>query len=232
MRYLKNRPAADAAKSQEPDRVVAHGAGWATFRVNGKTLNIVTLHTWPQAYAFRAEDKESSKTENGGDKCRAMEVRYICEHTIGAVPGAEKQLWMMLGDFNSRSRSDNGQYGFPEDDPRFLTQDYIHENMPYVDVIKARRPQEFKPSVGSKGSRIDYASCTRPLYERIRKADILWDPYTRQRCAALPRGTSVSARRTSCGTATPPRSAIRRSSDQVQKYVFGSRLQGIKSKIM
>ena len=31
----------------EQDVIVAHGAGWATIEVEGKTVNIVTLHTWP-----------------------------------------------------------------------------------------------------------------------------------------------------------------------------------------
>ena len=49
---------------EEPDRVVTHGAGWATVEVNGKEVNIVTLHTWPQAYAYRAEDRDASKAEH------------------------------------------------------------------------------------------------------------------------------------------------------------------------
>ena len=32
---------------EEPDLVVSHGAGWATVDVEGKTVNIVTLHLLP-----------------------------------------------------------------------------------------------------------------------------------------------------------------------------------------
>ena len=163
---------------EEPDLVVSHGAGWATVEVNGKKVNIVTLHTWPQAYAYRAEDIDASKAEHGGDKYRAMEMQYICEHTIGTVPDADKQLWMMMGDFNSRSRVDNDQYGYEDDDTRFLVHDYILANTPYVDVIKEKYPDEFKPSIGRKGSRIDFVYCTRPLYDRVTYADIIWDSYT------------------------------------------------------
>ena len=163
---------------EEPDSVVAHGAGWATVEVNGRTVNIVTLHTWPQAYAPGVEDREASKAEHGGDKYRAMEMEYICKHTIGSVPEAEKQLWMMMGDFNSRSRVDNDKYGYPEDDTRFLVHDYIRGNTPYVDVIKEKYPGEFTPSVGGKSSRIDFVYCTKPLYDRILSADIVWDEYT------------------------------------------------------
>lgn len=71
---------------EEPDQVVTHGAGWARITVDEKVLNIVTLHTWPQQWAFRAEDTEASKAENGGDKYRRMEMEYICRHTIGTSP--------------------------------------------------------------------------------------------------------------------------------------------------
>ncbi len=162
----------------DENTIVSHGAGWATIEVNGKTINIVTLHTWPHAYAYRAEDKEASKAENGGDKYRAKEVQYICEHTIGTVPGAEKQLWMMMGDFNSRSRVDNDQYGYGDDDPKLLVHDYIKANTPYIDVIKAKYPDQFKPTTGRKNSRIDYVYCTKPLYDRITFADVIWDEYT------------------------------------------------------
>ena len=36
---------------EEPDSVVTHGACRAAIKVGGKRVNIVTLHTWPQAYA-------------------------------------------------------------------------------------------------------------------------------------------------------------------------------------
>ncbi|MBQ8769958.1 MAG: endonuclease/exonuclease/phosphatase family protein [Bacteroides sp.] len=162
----------------EQDVIVAHGAGWATIEVEGKTVNIVTLHTWPHGYAYRAEDREASKAEQGGDRYRAREVQYVCEHTIGTVEGAENQLWMMMGDFNSRSRVDNDQYGFEDDDPRLLVHDYIKAHTPYIDVIKAQYPNEFKPTTGGKNSRIDYVYCTPALYNRVTFADVIWDDYT------------------------------------------------------
>lgn len=168
----------DKIVGEEPDSVVVHGAGYAVVEVNGKAVNIVTLHTWPMSYAPGAADLEASKAENGGSKYRAKEIEYICEHTIGTVPDAENELWMMMGDFNSRSRLDNDKYGLPEDDARLLVHDYILNNTPYIDVIKEKYPSEFKPSVGGKGSRIDFVYCTKPLYDRITSADIVWDDYT------------------------------------------------------
>ena len=168
----------DKIVGEEPDKVVSHGAGWATIKKNGKTVNIVTLHTWPQVYAYKAADRRASIEENGGDKYRAMEIQYICEHTIGTDPKAENQMWMMMGDFNARSRVDNDVYGYADDDSRLLVHDYIRANTPYIDVIKEKYPDEFKPSVGSKSSRIDFVYCTKPLYDRITFANIIWDDYT------------------------------------------------------
>lgn len=168
----------DKIVGAEPDSVVSHAAGWATVDVKGKTLNIVTLHTWPQAYAYRVENRDSSRAEHGGDKYRAMEMKYICEHTIESVPEAGEQMWMMMGDFNSVSRLDNDKYGFPEEGSRFLVHDYILENTPYVDLIKEWYPDKFKPTIAGKSRRIDFVYCTRPLYDCITAADVIWNEYT------------------------------------------------------
>lgn len=161
----------------KPDSVVTHGAGWERIEKNGKTVNIVTLHTWPQGYAFQAKDRDASRAENGGDKYRRMEMEYICNHTIHSVPGAEKQFWMMMGDFNARSSRDNWFYKYPAGDTRFLVHDYILRHTPYVDVIAGKYPGEFKTTTGGK-SRIDFVYCTPPLYERITHADVVTDAYT------------------------------------------------------
>ena len=44
-----------------PDSIVSHGAGWAQIRKNGHTVNIVSLHTWPQVYGFGLADKQERK---------------------------------------------------------------------------------------------------------------------------------------------------------------------------
>lgn len=161
----------------QPDSVVSHGCGWARIDKDGKTINIVTLHTWPQAYAFEARDRDASKAEHGGDKYRRMELEYICNHTIATVPDAKDQLWMMMGDFNARSSRDNWFYKYPADDTRFLVHDYILQNTPYVDVIAEKYPGEFKTTTGGK-SRIDFVYCTPALYRLVTHADVVSDDYT------------------------------------------------------
>ena len=163
---------------EEPDSVVTHGAGWFRIEFGGRKINIVTLHTWPQAYAFRAADQKSSKAESGGDKYRRMEMEYICRHTVGTDSDAADDLWMMMGDFNSRSRVDNDKYGYSEDDPRFLVQDYIRENTPYVDVIAGKHPGEFVASWGDASRRIDFLYCTPALYKMVESSETVWDDYT------------------------------------------------------
>lgn len=162
------------------DTLVSHGAGWVRINVAGKPVNIVTLHTWPQKYGYGVakEDRDRSIAENEGDKFRRAEMEYICRHTIGADPSAAEGLWMMMGDFNSRSRVDNWVYRFAEDDTKLLVHDYIRECTPYVDIVYERDPQSFFSSTGGK-SRIDFVYCTPPLAGMVEAAQIQTDNYTR-----------------------------------------------------
>ncbi len=162
---------------EEPDSVVTHGACRAAIKVDGKRVNIVTLHTWPQAYAYRAADREASKAENGGDKYRRMEMEYICNHTILAEPKAAKEYWMMMGDFNSRSPKDNHFYKYDEGDSRLMVHDYILRSTPYIDIIGDRFAGEFHSTTYGK-SRIDFVYCTPKLYKRITDAHVVTDDYT------------------------------------------------------
>ena len=161
------------------DTLVSHGAGWARLKVHGKTLNIVTLHTWPQAYGFNVppEDRERSRAAREGDTYRRTEMEYICRHTIGTVPDARDQYWMMMGDFNSRSRVDNWVYHYPEDDSRLLVHDYIRSELPYLDLVHERHPNDFYTTTGGR-ARIDYVYCTRPLLYCVVEDRIVSDEYT------------------------------------------------------
>ncbi len=161
---------------EEPDSVVTHGAGWARIEKKGRTINIVTLHLWPQPYAYRAADREASRAKREGDHYRRMEIEYICRHTIATEPDAADQLWMMMGDNNSWSRLDNWFYKYPADDSRLLAQDYVLENTPYVDVIARRHPGEFHPTMHSP-KRIDFIYCTPRLCDCVVRAEVIKDDY-------------------------------------------------------
>lgn len=160
------------------DTIVSHGAGWATITIKNRKINVVTLHTWPQSYAMGAKDRNASTRQNGGSKFRRMEVEYIYNHTLGSVPGGENGLWMMMGDFNSRSPLDNDVYDYSMDDPRYWVNHYILGQTPYVDVIACKHPGKFFTSTGGQ-SRIDFVYCTPSLCDMVSRAEIIEDEYTK-----------------------------------------------------
>jgi endonuclease/exonuclease/phosphatase family metal-dependent hydrolase len=161
------------------DSVVTHGCGHHQLVVNERVLNFVTLHTWPQKYAFGIpkQQRDSSKAVNGGDKYRRMEMECICKETVSKIAGAAQQYWMMMGDFNAKSRVDNWFYKWPQDTTAFLVHDYIHSTTPYIDVIKEKYPDKFFTTTGGK-TRIDFFYCTAPLYKKITRAEVISDDYT------------------------------------------------------
>ena len=160
----------------DDDIIVVHGAGWARIQLGKETVNIVTVHTWPQKYAYLAEDTAKSAAESGGAVFRSVEMKYICEQTILAQPGAENQHWMMLGDFNALSSIDNSHYKRNLSDKEYLVHDYIRNNTPYVDMIQKQYPDSFEPSTFS-GKRIDFVYMTEPLYRQVTGARIIRDGY-------------------------------------------------------
>lgn len=161
-----------------PDSLVAHGAGWAKVGFGKDTLNVVCLHAYPQKYAYGipVEDRVRSAEAHEGDRYRAMEVQYVCEHTI-LSHGSGDDYWVLLGDFNSKSRVDNFHYQFPEDWTGFQCHDYISAKTPYIDVIARCYPGEFCTSNRGTG-RIDYAYCSPALFGRLKEARIVNEEWT------------------------------------------------------
>ena len=161
------------------DTIVCHGASWYTTKIGRKRLNFVSLHTWPQAYGYNVpkEQREQSARERGGDTFRRAEMEYICRQTILTHKNAEKELWAMMGDFNSVSRVDNTKYQFDEENSRFLVHDYIRQQTPYIDLIKTFYPDSVVSSTGG-GARIDFMYLTPALNEKVVNAAIASDKYT------------------------------------------------------
>lgn len=161
-----------------PDSIVAHGAGWVKIGFGKDTLNVVCMHTYPQKYAYKVPvaDRERSAAAFEGDRYRAMEVKYVCDHTI-KTDGNPDNYWIMLGDFNSKSRLDNHHYQFPEDWPGFQCQDYMNNHTPYIDVIAQRNPGVFCTSNRGTG-RIDYVFCNPVLYAKVKDAHIVNEKWT------------------------------------------------------
>lgn len=174
-------PIEGIALTGSADTVVSHGAGWAKIQFKDKVLNMVSLHLWPQKFGpdVSKEDRQRSADAREGDYYRRQEIEYICSHTINTVPPevAAGQYWMMMGDFNSLSRVDNGVYQLPADDSVFLVHDFIRDSTPYRDVTHERHPEEFFTTIGYD-YRIDFVYCTKSLLDRIVSDRVVSDDYT------------------------------------------------------
>ena len=164
-----------------PDSIVVHGAGWARVAVQGKDINIITLHLQPYKYWRYLPDHKKAESEknHGGERYRKMELEWIYDHTVKTCENPGQGLWIMAGDFNSRSRKDNFQYKWSLSNPNFMVQKYIEEETPYFyDVVAETYPEIFCPSHSGK-SRIDYMYVTKPLLKSIRRVDADPDSYTK-----------------------------------------------------
>ena len=163
------------------DTIVCHGASWYKVKLGKKqkTLNLVTLHTWPMGYGYRvpSDKQQESRTKGEGDVFRRKEMELICKETVLSHRNSKKEFWAMMGDFNSVSRIDNEAYQFPDSTTKFLVHDYIREETPYIDLIRSFYPQEFISSTGGK-SRIDFIYVTPALRKKVNGAAIMKDSYT------------------------------------------------------
>ena len=162
------------------DTVVMHGAGWARIKVKGKTLNIVSLHLAPHQWrpGLKTDEQRQQSAElHEGDLFRRREIQYVCEHTIATHPKAAKEYWMMMGDFNSRSRADNGFYKYEDENTKLLVHDYIAGHTPYIDVIAHSYPGELHPTM-HYACRLDYVYLTPALCDKVTGASVCHDYYT------------------------------------------------------
>ena len=167
---------------EAPDTVITHGSGWATVKVNGYKLNIVTLHTWPQRHAYDIDrnDKEAVKQSaavNGGDHYRCREIEYICRHTIMADKNAASGLWVMLGDYNSVSPADNDVYKYDENNTSFLPHKFILANTPYIDSVREHNLPVLQWTIPSK-RRYDYLYMSPALDAMVVKIGVIYEDFT------------------------------------------------------
>ena len=91
------------------------------------------------------------------------------------------QDWILLGDMNSRSRLDNGTYGYAANNTALLTQDVILDQTDMKDVIQElyTGPDNFMASTYGT-SRIDYVYVSPSLMEKVVNAFILADQWNYQ----------------------------------------------------
>ncbi len=158
---------------------VSHGAAIQQLDINGKKLNVVTLHTWPQSYGYgvSAADRDASSAKNEGDYYREYEMKYILEHTVNSPDYASQTDWLMMGDFNSKNYSDEWAYQLGEASTAYLCQNAIKNNSNMVDIIGNKYPG-YLVSTTSGNSRIDYMYASPSMYAKIKNAITVIDTYT------------------------------------------------------
>ncbi|MBP3482092.1 MAG: hypothetical protein J6K28_01725 [Alistipes sp.] len=155
---------------------VSHGGLHAQVSVDGETVNLVGFHTWPQAWRKSAKtpaEREQSKLEHGGDKTREDEFRIFMERTILNPEYAGEKNWLIMGDMNCATPLDDGFHDLGVDNPRYLGQKYMLENVPAFDLVKVYntfdRRDVIIPSTQGWG-RIDLMYGSEPMMKRMIKA--------------------------------------------------------------
>ena len=162
---------------------VAHGVGVHSIEVNGKTITFVTMHTWPQKFAWGLPDKEkatrdASAARKDGDLYREFEMKYVVDHTINAPEFAGTENWLLMGDLNSRSRADKWHFkSTPADSTIYKCQDAIRNNSNMLDIIAETYPGDFMSSTYGNG-RIDNMYASPAMFARVKNAMILIDGWT------------------------------------------------------
>ena len=166
---------------------VQHGAGYHRVSASGHTLNIVTLHTWPQNYApGTASDAQSaSSAAHEGDYYREFEVDYILGKTVTNSEYSSQTDWIVLGDFNSRSRKDNWYYGYASDDTRLRCQDVMLNSSGLVDSVWEWFEGGFVPTTAGGVTRIDYIYMSPGLYSKVKDVRVVTDSWTHQVSAGV-----------------------------------------------
>lgn len=162
---------------------IAHGAALQQVNVNGRLLHFVTCHMWPQAYGYgvSSANREASAAANEGDYYRQFEMQYILSRTINAPAYSSVTDWILLGDFNSRSRLDNWYLGYPANDTRLLTQDVVLNNTQLHDAVYEYYlpPKNYVSTTGGTG-RIDYVYLSSPLMEKVVNVVVVGDKWMTQ----------------------------------------------------
>lgn len=169
---------------------VAHGAGVFQVDVNGEKVNFVTLHLWPHAYGYYAKfviknNSYDSAQSRGGNAQREHEIKYICSQSIFNPQFSSEQNWLMMGDFNTRSRIDNWHYKLPDDSPFLSSHDYILNQTPYKDIIGLTYPGHFfatrtwaDDAAGNTPPRYDFMYASPAMFSKVKNAMILNEKWT------------------------------------------------------
>ena len=157
---------------------ISHGGIHSQVEVDGKVINLVGFHTWPQGFEMGMKrgtpEAIESMRNHGGHKTRKDEFQAFMERSILNPKFADEQYWIITGDMNCVTPLDDQHYKFGYEHPRYWGQRYMLENVPQVtDLIKAYNcPDKRDVLVSSTqgGGRIDLMYGSEPMLKSMIKA--------------------------------------------------------------
>lgn len=159
---------------------ITRGAGMHRLTVDGKTIDIVTTHTWPFSYAYDvpSSQQSASTAEHGGDKYREFEIDYIISQTVNNASYASTSNWILVGDFNSPSPLDIPIVSGSESDDKFRCQKVILNKTNLKDVMKLMyKDGDFVASTYGEKDRKDYVYVSPAMSEKLVSAFMLNDAW-------------------------------------------------------
>ena len=159
-------------------KYISHGAGHFSVDVNGKKINIVTCHMWPQAYAPN-KNTQASKDANEGNYFREYEMKYIVKNTVNNSKYANEEYWLLGGDTNSRSPHDEWFYPATTHPTVYLPHKHILENTNLKDVVTDRLPKDKTHFMTSTygSARIDILYASPKMFDCITNSIVLMDDW-------------------------------------------------------
>ena len=159
-------------------KYISHGAGHFTVDVNGKKINVVTCHMWPQAYA-PGRNTDASKQAYEGNYFREYEMKYIVKNTVNNSKYANEEYWLLGGDTNSRSPHDEWFYGDAVHSTVYLPHKHILENTTLKDVVTDRLPKDKTHFMTSTygSARIDILYASPKMFDHITNSIVLMDDW-------------------------------------------------------
>ena len=165
--------------TDQKDRPVSHGAGHFTIEVHGKKINFVTLHMWPQQYGFgvATADRDASAAAKEGDHYRKHEMQYIVDQTVNLAANSGEEYWVLGGDTNSHSRTDDWYRKLSTSDPtKLITHDVVLNQTNLKDVVNHRDCYGEKGNVWFR-SRIDILYASPKMFDCITNSIMLMDSW-------------------------------------------------------
>ena len=175
-----------------PGKPISHGAGHYTIEVEGKKINIVTMHLWPQTYGYGVSgtaNREESTAKNEGHYYREFEMQYLVDQTVNNPSHASEEYWLLGGDTNSRSPLDAWFHKYDENDLRLITHKVVLNQTNLKDVIGDYYPRNYFMTSTSASSRIDVLYASPKMFDCIENSITLIDNWCYPRLTDNARGS-------------------------------------------